>query len=166
VDKHCVKMILEYAQLLSTAHRVIDGVQGIRLSEGGRRLKNWVLPDDREDFLYKATHVNHPSAVWASASKENYIWLSKLFIALLDEYTYRYGKHHKSGELVDYLSYPPDNIPNIPFTQPTPAMPDHYKSNDSIKSYRDYYIGEKFSLFSWKNRPIPNWVSTKELHGL
>ena len=24
-DKHCIKMILEYAQLLSTAHRVLDG---------------------------------------------------------------------------------------------------------------------------------------------
>lgn len=24
-DKHVVKMIIEYAQLLSTAHRVIDG---------------------------------------------------------------------------------------------------------------------------------------------
>ena len=160
VDKHCVKMILEYAQLLSTAHRVIDGVQGIRLSEGGRRLKNWVLPDDREDFLYKATHVNHPSAVWARASKENYIWLSKLFIALLDEYTYRYGKHHKSGELVDYLSYPPDNIPNIPFTQPTPAMPDQYKQDNSIAAYKAYYIGEKSSMFSWKNRPVPEWIPT------
>ena len=25
-DKHVVKMIIEYAQLLSTAHRVIDGI--------------------------------------------------------------------------------------------------------------------------------------------
>ena len=24
-DKHCVKMILEYAQMLSTAHRELDG---------------------------------------------------------------------------------------------------------------------------------------------
>ena len=26
-DKHVVKMIVEYAQLLSTAHRVLDGEQ-------------------------------------------------------------------------------------------------------------------------------------------
>ena len=35
LDKHCVKMILEYAQLLSTAHRVLDGMEmvssGIKL---------------------------------------------------------------------------------------------------------------------------------------
>ena len=27
LDKHCVKMLIEYAQLMSTAHRVIDGIQ-------------------------------------------------------------------------------------------------------------------------------------------
>ena len=160
VDKHCVKMILEYAQLLSTAHRVIDGVQGIRLSEGGRRLKNWVLPDDREDFLYKATHVNHPSAVWARHSRVNYQYLFDLFLALCAEYTYRYGKTHKSSELIDMLAYYPDNIPNADWTQPTPAMPDQYKSDDSIAAYRAYYIGEKSSMFSWKNRPIPEWIPT------
>lgn len=153
-------MILEYAQLLSTAHRVLDGIEGIRLSESGRRLKTWVLPDDREDFLYKATHVNHPSAIWARESKENYIWLSWLFEKLLEEYTYRYGKHHKSGELNDYLAYPPDNIPIKPFTQPTQAMPDKYKQDNAIFAYRNYYIGEKSDLFSWKNRPIPDWIPT------
>ena len=28
-DKHVVKMIIEYAQLMSTAHRLLDGVQDI-----------------------------------------------------------------------------------------------------------------------------------------
>ncbi len=153
-------MILEYAQLLSTAHRVIDGVEGIRLSESGRRLKTWILLDDRENILYKATHVNHPSAIWARASKENYLWLSRLFAALLEEYTYRYGKYHKSGELIDYLSYQPDNIPNAPFTQPTQAMPDRYKQDNAIFAYRNYYLGEKSDLFSWKSRQWPDWVPT------
>ncbi len=36
-DKHCVKMILEYAQLLSTAHRVIDGVLTVGVSDSGRK---------------------------------------------------------------------------------------------------------------------------------
>lgn len=160
VDKHCVKMILEYAQLLSTAHRVIDGVEGIRLSESGRRLKTWVLPDDREDVLYKATHVNHPSAIWARASRSNYQYLFDLFLALCEEYTYRYGKVHKSRELLDMLAFCPDNIPNGPWTQPTQAMPDQYKQDNSIFAYRAYYIGEKSDLFSWKNRSIPDWVPT------
>ena len=60
-----VKMILEYAQLLSTAHRVLDGTITIGLSKTGRKVKRYVLPDDRDSILYSATHINHPSAIWA-----------------------------------------------------------------------------------------------------
>ncbi len=63
VDKHCVKMILEYAQLLSTAHRVLDGTCMIGISDLGRKRTSWILPDNRYNILYKATHINHPSAV-------------------------------------------------------------------------------------------------------
>ena len=64
-------MILEYAQLLSTAHRVLDGVEIIEkkyvlgsLPARWRKCKVWKLNDDRDSILYKATHMNHPSAVW------------------------------------------------------------------------------------------------------
>jgi len=61
VDKHCIKMILEYAQLLSTAHRVLDGVPKLERSETtGRKRTSYILPDDRNDLLYRATHINHP----------------------------------------------------------------------------------------------------------
>jgi hypothetical protein len=74
-DKHCVKMILEYAQLLSTAHRFLDGTQSVGLSETGRKQTRYVLPDGRESVLYSATHINHPSAVWVSQSDAYYAWL-------------------------------------------------------------------------------------------
>jgi len=63
-NKHCVKMILEYAQLLSTAHRVLDGVITEGVSPTGRKRKSYVLSDARENILYSATHINHPSAIW------------------------------------------------------------------------------------------------------
>jgi hypothetical protein len=70
-DKHCIKMILESAQLLSTAHRVIDGTQTIELVNGRKR-KRWSLDNPALDsVLYKATHVNHPSSVWVRQSSEN-----------------------------------------------------------------------------------------------
>jgi hypothetical protein len=72
VDRHVVKMILESAQLLSTAHRVLDGVAVIGGKLGGRKKTEWVLDDARQDVLYKATHMNHPSAIWARKSVENY----------------------------------------------------------------------------------------------
>lgn len=138
VDKHCVKMILESAQLMSTAHHVLDG---------------------EKNGLYKKTHVNHPSAIWARKSDENYKWLYRLFEALLDEYEYRYGKIHKSSEKKEVLKDPPKNIPKRKFTEPTPAMPDQYiTESNSVVSYRKYYVGEKNNLFSWKDRETPEWI--------
>jgi len=163
VDRHTTKMVLEYAQLLSTAHRVLDGVELIGLSDSGRKKKFWTLGDSRDYTLYKATHINHPSAVWARQSAENYLWLANMLIALCEEYTYRYGKIHKTER--DGLAYVllkniPHNIGNSGFTQPTPAMPDNVKvSGDSIKSYRNYYINNKAHLANWKKRQVPEWFN-------
>jgi hypothetical protein len=77
----------------------------------------------------------------------------------MDEYTYRYGKTHACERLAESLSYRPKNIPKAEFTEPTPAMPDHYKvAGDSIQSYKNYYLGDKTRMFSWKNRNQPNWT--------
>ena len=158
-DKHVVKMILEYAQLLSTAHRVIDGVEYVDKTANGRSIKRWRLEDNTlEKELYKATHINHPSAVWVRQSNNNYNWLMCLFIELLREYTYRYGKIHATERLVYFLRKPSRNIPVSHLTQPTPAMPDEYKvPGDSLQSYRNYYIGAKNNMAKWKNREIPSW---------
>ena len=160
VDKHCVKMILEYAQLLSTAHRVLDGVQSTRFSKTGRKQTAFILPDSRESMLYSATHVNHPSAVWVRQSEQNYRWLFHLFCELLKEYTHRYGKLHACERLVTFLGRPPQFIDmDSPFTEPTPAMPDDYKvAGDSIQSYKNYYLGDKQRMFSRKNRETPSWI--------
>ena len=161
VDKHVVKMILEYCQLLSTAHRLSDGLQEPGFSKTGRNVKRWRLLDNRDSVLYHATHVNHPSAVWARASRENYLWLADLLNKLSKEYTRRYDKVHKcySDGLVKALQIPPSNIGPKGFTQPTPAMPDEYKVDDSIISYRTYYIKDKSGMASWKTRDVPAWYN-------
>jgi hypothetical protein len=160
-DKHVVKMILEYAQLLSTAHRVLDGTIVVGLSKTGRKQSRYVLPDNRESLLYSATHLNHPSAVWARKSKQNYLWLANMLIALCEEYTHRYGKIHKverDGLCYVLLKNIPHSIADSDFTQPTPAMPDDVKiPGDSIKSYRNYYINNKTHLANWKKRTTPEW---------
>lgn len=165
-------MILEYCQLLSTAHRVLDGYETVGLSKSGRKAKRWVIPkselfpekDNRESTLYSATHINHPSAVWCRQTAANYHWLYKLLVCLCSEYTYRYGKIHKcqSSGLVDALEWSPANIPAGMFTQPTPAMPDEVKIvGDSLASYRNYYNLNKTHLASWKgkvnSRSKPEW---------
>jgi hypothetical protein len=165
VDKHVTKMILEYSQLLSTAHRVLDGVETVGKSTSGRKARRWVLPDERENKLYMATHINHPSAIWCRQSYANYVWLSKLLTELCREYTYRYGKIHKVERdgLEEELMYPPMNIPNhIAFTEPTPAMDKMYIiKNDSLNSYRNYYRQGKKHLANWSgkynSRSVPDW---------
>lgn len=99
IDKHLIKMILETAQLLSTCHRVLDGVKTVGLSKKGRKSTKYTLPDSREEILYKSTHVNHPCSVWLRQSNENYNWLFSLYESLLQEYQYRYGRVHKCSNL-------------------------------------------------------------------
>ena len=95
VNSHCVKMILESAQLLSTAHRLLDGVEYTDKTKTGRNVKRWRLDDWRENKLYSATHMNHPCAVWCRETSANYRWLHDLLIEYCLEYTHRYGKTHK-----------------------------------------------------------------------
>lgn len=170
VDKHVVKMIIEYAQLLSTAHRVIDGEEYTDLTANGRRIQRWRLDDERESKLMKATHINHPSAIWCRENSSNYIWLFQLYKHLCDEYTYRYGKVHACARLIDDLCYVPTKIKNDSFFAPTPAMPGELKvlaenpvpgrKYDSLKSYHKYYLTEKIRFAKWKNRNIPEWFKT------
>lgn len=136
-DKHVVKMILEYAQLLCTTHHIAIS---------------------RLEIPYRKTHQNHPVAIWARNSLTNYIWLVNLGLELCKEYTYRYGKIHKTQKVIEWCS---DNLPNIkdfgltPFAQ---AMPEEYKNQNAVIAYRNYYNGEKKNLFSWKNREVPKWI--------
>ena len=160
-DRHCTKMILEYAQLLSTAHRVLDGKECVVISRGKKK-KIWKLEDVRDSIVYSATHVNHPSAIWARDCASNYLRLYHLWLELMDEYTYRYGKIHACSKLIPYLKNPPNNILVGKFTEPTPAMPKEYiVDGDSIASYRNYYNGAKQHLAKWNgklnNRGVPFW---------
>jgi len=166
VDRHVVKMILETAQLLSTTHRVLDGAPvevTYRIPESGkvRKKKVWVLDDDRNDVLYNATHMNHPSAVWVRQSVANYAWLVEHLFALGDEYTYRYSKRHKTIEKLGYLiQSPPFNLREYDQTKMPCAMPDEYKiSDDPVLNYREYYIKGKAALHRWTKREVPDWIS-------
>ena len=161
VDKHVVKMILESAQMLSTAHRILDGQETLGKSKTGRNVKRWVLPDSREGVLYSATHINHPSAIWCRQSVENYNWLADHMFALLYEYTYRYNKQHKiEGELSYMLQSPPFALKEYDITVMPSAMADEYKiSDDPLVNYRNYYKVGKVRMHKWTNRQPPEWIN-------
>ena len=157
-------MPIEYAQLMSTAHRLLDGEMYLGKTAIGRNIKRWRLHDEREDILYKASHINHPSAIWVRESIENYFEMYKLYMAVLAEFTNRYGKVHGSSKPSIALIRPPSNIPMVKGTQLPQCMPEICKvKNNPILAYRNYYIVEKNSFASWKNREIPEWFQTKDI---
>jgi hypothetical protein len=162
VDSHASKMIIEYAQLMSTAHRVLDGKQVKRLSKKNRLLTTYDHPDPQLDHtLYKSCHVNHPSGIWVRQSKKNYRWLYEMWTEQNTEFMYRYDKivpHESYRKLKWALFSPPENMPEGVFTEPLQAMPDDVKNDSSITAYRDYYIKYKQHLASWKKRGMPTWM--------
>jgi hypothetical protein len=127
-NKHVVKMILESAQLLCTAHIISDG--------------------EAADVPYKATHKNHPSAIWARESVSNYIWLYDHMIALGNEYTRRYGKKHLTIlKCSGALCKAPNNITKVDLTPMPQCMPDQYKvPGNSVEAYWNYYEAEKVNV--------------------
>ena len=135
-DKHVVKMILETAQLLCGVHHMTNQIT---------------------EAPYKLSHRNHPCSIWARESLSNYLYLCELGLELCKEYTYRYGKRHKSQDVIEWCLINKPNIADKEFTEPARAMPDEYKSNCVVESYRNYYIGEKSKIAVWKNRETPEW---------
>ena len=141
-DKHCVKMILETAQLLCGVHHIIN-------------------PTSTLQVPYKLSHRNHPCSIWARECLENYVWLCDLGIELCKEYTHRYSKIHKSQDIIEWCMI---NLPNLnengditPFRL---AMPDECKIvGDSVGSYRKYYMMYKKDFSKWTNREIPFWFT-------
>lgn len=166
-DKHVVKMIVESAQMLSTAHRMLDGELKRAPSKSGKTMsKHWTLPDDREDVLYKAVHMAHPCTVWTTLSNSNYEWHWIHFAALCDEYTYRYGKVHATDILLrEKLKALPQNIPTGPITQQPLAMksnPECMYQNDPVRSYREFYQTKQARFkMAWTKREVPEWFTVK-----
>jgi hypothetical protein len=134
-DKHVVKMIIEYAQMLSTTVRLTTDL----------------------DIGYKITHKNHPCTVWVRKSLSNWKWLKELSKEVNEEYKYRYDKevNHKSFDVIQSLPEP--NIPDIGLTEFPLAMPEYCMVETPTESYRNYYMKEKSNFVSWKKRDTPKW---------
>ena len=159
-DKHVVKMIVEYAQILSTAHRVLDGQMTQVILPSGRKSKRYILDDvELNDNLYLATHINHPSVIWARSSLSNYRWLLSLLEKCLKQYFIRYGKIHKTQSILHLLQKFPNHIKvTMGMTAPPLCMPDKYKMENPVASYRLFYIQEKRHFAKWKPpTKTPDW---------
>lgn len=168
-NRHIVKMVVESAQMLSTTHRMLDGIETRGPSKSGKtNSKKWIHPDPTLDqILYKAVHIHHPCTVWTMQSNENYNWHWIHFAALCDEFTYRYGKVHSTDALLrDVLKQTPRNIPIGSLTPQPLAMksnPECMNPNDVVGSYRAFYQTKQARFkMEWKNRTIPEWFEVRK----
>ena len=127
-NKHVVKMILESAQMLCTAHHHYDNGHNVP---------------------YKKAHYNHPSTIWCRQNSRQYYWLFHHMLALGDEYTKRYNKKHLSiTKCFDVLKDCPVGMPlGGEFNEPPQCMPEQYKvPGCSVTAYWNYYEREKHTV--------------------
>ena len=138
-DKHVVKMILETAQMLSTAYR-----------------KNF---NDGEK-LYKSAYPNHPMTLWVGSTGENFFWSIQLLDQLLYQYTLRYSKVHKTIKIstLFHSKYKKWHDFKGEFTTPPLCMPDEFKCDDYVQSYKNYYLNKKKSFAKYTNTPTPEFM--------
>lgn len=143
-DKHVVKMVLETAQILCTAHWLCDG----EIGEG------W----------YQPTHTRHPVVRWCAECAGNYRYAYNMFMALSGEYEYRYGREHlswqKLGEVLvetpDYIDERSD-VQDFALAMPPGAL-GRVDPDSAVSAYRRYYLSHKYRLFKWTKRAVPWWV--------
>ena len=137
-DPHIRKMQIESAQMCSVAH--------------------W---ENGSTAPYKRSHANHPSTKWVRSSIQHYRWTIQHGLEICVEFEKRYGKHHKTQDVLEWLR---DNEPTIPdngFESPPQCMPEEFKQVDTIQAYRTFYIEDKVKIKQLKWSKInnkPEWI--------
>ena len=129
-----VKMILESCQILST----VLNEQGVKAP-------------------YRSFNPKHPSCKWAAASSANFENLMRHCASMIEEYEERFGKNHKCKAVLVRIKelYKPERFEKA---DPTPlllAMPEYFRSDNVVKSYRKYYASKP--NMRYPENKIPDW---------
>lgn len=145
VDKHCLKIILESAQMLCYA-----------FPENLTPIKN-----SKKGFYF------HPMSKFVRESYQNWTWTLDHFSGLLNEFEYRFNKKHSYVKVLDWL------IKNQKFLNFENYYQTSYKKwpqcfgqyrnecyvkDDPILGYQNYYNVAKRHLFQWTKREIPYFI--------
>lgn len=137
-DDHIRKMQIESAQMCSTAH--------------------W---ETGSTAPYKRAHWNHPSTKWVRESIQHYIWLIEHGLEICNEFEKRYGKKHKTKDVLEWLLVNHPNLPDKDFVPPPQCMPEEFKMEDTIEAYKNFYINDKIKVkkLNWnKLNNQPEWT--------
>jgi len=129
-----VKMILESCQILST-----------------------VLNEQGIDAPYRSFNPKHPSCLWAAESSDNFISLSVHCAAMIEEYKERFSKTHKCKAVLKNIITLFD-MSKFPTDKSTPlrmAIPDKFKSDNIVESYRRFYASKP--RVRYPKDKVPTW---------
>lgn len=137
-DKRVIKMVLESAQLLSTALH-INGIEGI----------------------YRKTHVKHPCTIWTARSRSNYEWLLEHFKALYTRYSMIYDREHACSRFFGELARLRLDMPDVGLTEfancaANKELNIDFKSIDDVHLAYRMYLNER-----WKHdKRVPTWCGS------
>lgn len=137
-DQHICKMQIESAQMLSTAH--------------------W---ENGSSAPYKVAHKNHPSTKWTRESIHHYRWLVEHGLEICKEFEKRYGKRHKTQDIIEWLKVNEPKLPDTGFKAPPQCMPEEYKLPNTVDAYRKFYVEDKIKVkgLKWKKTScLPQWL--------
>lgn len=159
-DQHLGKMILESAQMLSTALHSLE-------NQDFRDRKVLVHTN-----LYKPAYQKHPCTLWTGESYANFLWLIDLAYSLQAQLP----KRHSSTEVIKTCELMGRKMRScFPCEELTPfalAMPEEIKYNDTkfptaTAKYHELY---KYKALEWRtqgrfmtysqygHRPIPEFI--------
>lgn len=147
---HLNKMLIEHSQMLANCYSKESLLTAPKTQSGNIR---------------KYSYYNHPASIWCRQSLENFKWLWYYSQCIIQERQLRGFNQHFCETFIDWIvSRRPDNITDSEELTPNPlCMPDQYKQQDPVESYRQYYINDKqFNksgkwMLKYTNREIPHW---------
>lgn len=153
VDAHVRKMPFEYAQLLTSAHLILNHT-----------------PMDH-GYPFPKSVPKHPCAIWVRKSRAHYDWLYSLLVSLCAEYRHRYQDPHfiERWGIMKRLAVPPLSLrqpeANSHWSSPPQCVDDSCKQRSCVKAYRMYYCVHKQydkkgrSMHYWTKRKKPEWIT-------
>ncbi len=150
-DQHIHKMILESAQMLSTAAHL-------------------TLPSIPKRLLYKPAYENHPCTRWVSSSYSAMVWVCTLAIALESIRDSKNLHRHASMDVIDTIHETLSMIgPFPPPTEFAEAMYPHVKVRldlNTVQKYQLYYrkkhaqwLLDTGKGMSYSGRPVPSFMT-------
>lgn len=144
-DKHVVKMPLETAQMISFAYY------------------HQQKKPDVDLMAFSKTHDKHPCSIWLQSSLTNFVYGCEFGIKLVEEYRFRYNslKHERALQIFKKSLVCLPEIEDFGLTPFALAMPEQFKSDSAVQSYRDYYCSEKIDLLNYTKRNLPKWVGSR-----